>query len=143
MVEKPDYFQINSVHIGNFGSAFVEVLVGRKGLVAGKDGFVGLLPSSSFQDPLEARSEKNANRVKLFTGVVNNTVPISSIYLYKAFLLLVSACEKLRKIRTGKKLNLSIASSSLIHCGVKVCNHIWWLQRKNSTNRQPHRNGTK
>ena len=75
MVEKPDYFQINSVHIGNFGSAFVEVLVGRKGLVAGKDGFVGLLPSSSFQDPLEARSEKNANRVKLFTGVVNNTVP--------------------------------------------------------------------
>jgi len=60
--------QINSVHIGNFGSAFVEVLVGRKGLVAGKDGFVGLLPSSSFQDPLEARSEKNANRVKLFTA---------------------------------------------------------------------------
>ena len=69
-MEKPDYFQINSVHIGNFGSAFVEVLVGRKGLVAGKDGFVGLLPTSSFQDPLEARSEKNTNRVKLFTGVV-------------------------------------------------------------------------
>ena len=82
MVEKPDSFQINSVHIGNFGSAFVEVLVGRKGLVAGKDGFVGLLPSSSFQDPLEARSEKNANRVKLFTGVVNNTVPTYFKYLF-------------------------------------------------------------
>ena len=92
MVEKPDSFQINSVHIGNFGSAFVEVLVGRKGLVAGKDGFVGLLPSSSFQDPLEARSEKNSNRVKLFTGVVNNTVPTYFKYLFAQGLSAFGQC---------------------------------------------------
>ena len=39
--------QIGSVHIGNFGSAFVEVLVGRR--ESASDGFVCLLPSSSFQ----------------------------------------------------------------------------------------------
>jgi len=58
--------QIGSVHIGNFGSAFVEVLVGRKENKS--DGFVGLLPSSSFQDPLEARNETNSGRVKVFTA---------------------------------------------------------------------------
>ena len=39
--------QIGSVHVGNFGSAFVEVLVGRR--ESSSDGFVCLLPSSSFQ----------------------------------------------------------------------------------------------
>lgn len=53
---------IHSIDIGNEGSAFVEVLVGREG--AGD--FQLLLVASSFMSPIESRNSTDLNRVRMF-----------------------------------------------------------------------------
>ncbi|XP_071656610.1 DNA repair protein XRCC1 [Patagioenas fasciata] len=53
---------IHSVHIGNDGSAFVEVLVGKS---AGGD-FQVLLPTAAFLSPNESRTGAELGRVRLF-----------------------------------------------------------------------------
>ncbi|XP_031241525.1 DNA repair protein XRCC1 isoform X2 [Mastomys coucha] len=60
--------QIHSVHIGNDGSAFVEVLVGSSagGATAGEQDYEVLLVTSSFMSPSESRSGSNPNRVRMF-----------------------------------------------------------------------------
>ncbi len=55
---------ISTVHIGNFGSAFVELQVSR----GGSQQFSTLLPSSSFMSPIESRNRENANRVRMFNA---------------------------------------------------------------------------
>jgi DNA-repair protein XRCC1 len=59
----------SSIDIGNDGSAFVEVLVGRA--EGGKrdgddDGYSALLPASSFMSPIESRNAEMSNRVRIF-----------------------------------------------------------------------------
>ena len=70
-----DYFisepyQIQSIDIGNDGSAFVEVLVRRAeqayNLSTDDDGFRTLLPAASFLTPMESRNEENISRVRMF-----------------------------------------------------------------------------
>ncbi|XP_065755013.1 DNA repair protein XRCC1 [Phocoena phocoena] len=58
--------QIHSVHIGNDGSAFVEVLVGSSAGGAGEQDYEVLLVTSSFMSPSESRSGSNSNRVRIF-----------------------------------------------------------------------------
>lgn len=60
--------QIHSVHLGNDGSAFVEVLVGSSawGAAAGEQDYEVLLVTSSFMSPSESRSGSNPNRVRIF-----------------------------------------------------------------------------
>ncbi|XP_065510714.1 DNA repair protein XRCC1-like [Caloenas nicobarica] len=53
---------IHSIHIGNDGSAFVEVLVGK---AAGGD-FQVLLPTAAFLSPNESRAGAELGRVRLF-----------------------------------------------------------------------------
>ncbi|CAB4039699.1 DNA repair XRCC1-like, partial [Paramuricea clavata] len=54
--------KINSVDIGNNGSAFVEVLVGR----SSSSEYQVLLVASSFMSPAESKSGTNNNRVRMF-----------------------------------------------------------------------------
>ena len=65
---------IESVDVGNFGSAFVEVQVGRGG--GEEDGaFSTLLAASSFMSPMESRNGQNAARVRMFaTDKLNRDV---------------------------------------------------------------------
>ncbi|KAM7058845.1 DNA repair protein XRCC1 isoform 2-T2 [Molossus nigricans] len=58
--------QIHSMHIGNDGSAFVEVLVGSSAGGAGEQDYEVLLVTSSFMSPSESRSGSNPNRVRIF-----------------------------------------------------------------------------
>ena len=55
--------QIHSVDIGNDGSAFVEVLVGRS---TAPDSYEVLLGMSTFMTPQESKQWNNANRVRIF-----------------------------------------------------------------------------
>ena len=55
--------QIQSVDIGNDGSAFVEVLVGRS---TAPDSYEVLLGMSTFMTPQESKQWNNANRVRIF-----------------------------------------------------------------------------
>ncbi|XP_037073239.1 DNA repair protein XRCC1-like [Pollicipes pollicipes] len=56
--------QVEAVHVGNEGSAFVEIFVGKLG--ADVKDFEVLLPTSSFMSPAESRSGTNPSRVRLF-----------------------------------------------------------------------------
>jgi DNA-repair protein XRCC1 len=56
---------IDGMDIGNDGSAFVEVLVGRSGSTS-DDGYQVLLVTSSFMSPSESKSNSNTNRVRMF-----------------------------------------------------------------------------
>ncbi|ELK12702.1 DNA repair protein XRCC1 [Pteropus alecto] len=58
--------QIHRVDIGNDGSAFVEVLVGRSAGGAGEQDYEVLLVTSSFMSPSESRSGSNPNHVRIF-----------------------------------------------------------------------------
>jgi hypothetical protein len=57
--------QISSIDIGNNGSAFIEVQVGRK--ASNKD-FKVILVTSSFLTPIESRNETNWARVRMFAS---------------------------------------------------------------------------
>eukprot|EP00095_Tigriopus_kingsejongensis_P001221 snap_masked-scaffold1412_size42778-processed-gene-0.4 protein:Tk01221 transcript:snap_masked-scaffold1412_size42778-processed-gene-0.4-mRNA-1 annotation:"dna repair protein xrcc1" len=57
---------IDHIDIGNDGSAFVEVQVGRTQDGQDSDGFRSLLVASSFMSPLESRNEENQCRVRMF-----------------------------------------------------------------------------
>ena len=57
---------ITSIHIGNEGSAFVEVLVGRQ--ETKDEDFKTLLVASSFMTPIESRNDQNLNRVRMFNA---------------------------------------------------------------------------
>lgn len=56
---------INSIDIGNAGSAFVEVQVGRTGM--NTEDFRVLLVASSFMTPADARVSANSTRVRMFS----------------------------------------------------------------------------
>ncbi|XP_046889171.1 DNA repair protein XRCC1 isoform X1 [Hypomesus transpacificus] len=57
--------QLHSIDIGNEGSAFIEVLVGRSTSVKDQD-FEVLLVTSSFMSPSESKNGTNTNRVRFF-----------------------------------------------------------------------------
>lgn len=57
--------QINGIDIGNNGSAFVEVLVGRSSWQPSEE-FKVLLVASSFMSPSESKSNKPISRVRMF-----------------------------------------------------------------------------
>lgn len=57
--------QIHSIDIGNEGSAFVEILVGKSAATADKD-FEVLLVASSFMSPLDSRNGTNRTSVRMF-----------------------------------------------------------------------------
>ncbi|GFO19050.1 DNA repair protein xrcc1-like [Plakobranchus ocellatus] len=57
--------QIHSIDIGNEGSAFVEVLVGKSAATSDKD-FEVLLVASSFMSPLDSRNGTNRTSVRMF-----------------------------------------------------------------------------
>lgn len=57
--------QIHSIDIGNEGSAFIEVLVGKATAASDAD-FEVLLVASSFMTPLESRNGTNRNAVRMF-----------------------------------------------------------------------------
>lgn len=57
--------KVTSVHVGNYGSAFVEVLVGKATSTLDND-FKVLLPCSSLMSLQESRAEKNMQTVKMF-----------------------------------------------------------------------------
>ncbi|XP_014788399.1 DNA repair protein XRCC1 isoform X2 [Octopus bimaculoides] len=56
--------KIHSIDIGNDGSAFVEVLVGRSS--SHNDDFKVILVTSSFMSPMESRNNKNRYSVRMF-----------------------------------------------------------------------------
>ncbi|KAL3856427.1 hypothetical protein ACJMK2_011189 [Sinanodonta woodiana] len=56
--------QISFIHIGNEGSAFVEVLVGKS--TATEKDFQVLLVTSTFMSPLDSRNGTNRNAVRMF-----------------------------------------------------------------------------
>ncbi|KAK3590492.1 hypothetical protein CHS0354_015481 [Potamilus streckersoni] len=58
------FSQISFIHIGNEGSAFVEVLVGRS--TATEKDFQVLLVTSAFMSPLDSRSGTNRTSVRMF-----------------------------------------------------------------------------
>lgn len=60
--EKED--QVHSIDIGNEGSAFIEVLVGKSAIR--EQDFEVLLVTSSFMSPTESRNGTNLNRVRFF-----------------------------------------------------------------------------
>ncbi|XP_064296391.1 LOW QUALITY PROTEIN: DNA repair protein XRCC1 [Phalacrocorax carbo] len=62
VLELPGERPIHALHIGNDGSAFVEVLVGA---AAGGD-FQVLLPTAAFMSPSESRAGAEPRRVRLF-----------------------------------------------------------------------------
>ena len=53
---------ISSIDIGNDGSAFVEVLVGRRESGSDNSDYTALLPASSFMTPIESRNWEMTNR---------------------------------------------------------------------------------
>ncbi|XP_046463298.1 DNA repair protein XRCC1-like [Daphnia pulex] len=55
---------ISAVDIGNHGSAFIEILVGRSG--CSDEDYKVLLNSASFMTPQECRNETNLQRVRIF-----------------------------------------------------------------------------
>ena len=55
--------QIQSIDIGNDGSAFVEVLVGRS---TAPDSYEVLIGMSTFMTPQESKQWSSANRVRIF-----------------------------------------------------------------------------
>lgn len=55
---------IQSIDVGNEGSAFVEILVGRS--ADKEDNYDVLLASQSFLSPVESRQETHFNRVRIF-----------------------------------------------------------------------------
>jgi len=55
---------IHGIDIGNHGSAFVEVLVGRTG--CSEEDYKVLLNSATFMSPIESRNETNLQRVRMF-----------------------------------------------------------------------------
>lgn len=57
--------QIHNIDIGNEGSAFVEVLVGKSSAKEDKD-YQVLLVASSFMSPLDSRNNTNRNSVRMF-----------------------------------------------------------------------------
>ncbi|CAG5118440.1 unnamed protein product, partial [Candidula unifasciata] len=68
--------QIHSIDIGNEGSAFVEVLVGKATAASDQD-FEVLLVASAFMSPLESRNGTNKNAVRMFGPEKLNTVTAS------------------------------------------------------------------
>ena len=54
--------QIQSIDIGNDGSAFVEVLIGRS---TAPDSYEVLIGMSTFMTPQESKQWSNANRVRI------------------------------------------------------------------------------
>ncbi|XP_033748625.1 DNA repair protein XRCC1-like [Pecten maximus] len=56
---------IHSIDIGNEGSAFVEVLVGKSSAKEDKD-YQVLLVASSFMSPMDSRNNTNRNSVRMF-----------------------------------------------------------------------------
>ncbi|XP_032237711.2 DNA repair protein XRCC1 isoform X2 [Nematostella vectensis] len=65
IIELQKATKINTIDIGNNGSAFVEVLVGR-GSWEGNEQYKVLLVTSSFMSPAESKSFTNINRVRMF-----------------------------------------------------------------------------
>ena len=65
--------QIESVDIGNEGSAFIEILVGRS---ADSDNFEVLLPTSTFMSPADSKAWANCNAVKMFNRGKLNSLTI-------------------------------------------------------------------
>ncbi|XP_063448553.1 DNA repair protein XRCC1-like isoform X1 [Mytilus trossulus] len=57
--------QINSIDVGNEGSAFVEILVGKETATTDHD-YKVILVASSFMTPLESRNGTNRNSVRMF-----------------------------------------------------------------------------
>lgn len=57
--------EIHSIDIGNEGSAFVEILVGKSTSTSDQD-YEVLLVASSFMTPVESRNETNRNSVRMF-----------------------------------------------------------------------------
>lgn len=57
--------EIHSIDIGNEGSAFVEILVGKSTSTSDQD-YEVLLVASSFMSPVESRNETNRNSVRMF-----------------------------------------------------------------------------
>ena len=57
--------QIQSIDVGNEGSAFVEILVGRETATTDQD-YKVILVASSFMTPLESRNGTNRNTVRMF-----------------------------------------------------------------------------
>ncbi|BFZ00118.1 hypothetical protein BsWGS_03157 [Bradybaena similaris] len=68
--------QIHSIDIGNEGSAFVEVLVGKATAASDQD-FEVLLVASAFMSPLESRNGTNKNAVRMFSSDKLNSVTAS------------------------------------------------------------------
>lgn len=58
--------EIQSIDIGNEGSAFVEILVGKSSEGPSVNYHV-LLASSSFMSPTESKNGSNINRVRMFS----------------------------------------------------------------------------
>jgi len=58
--------EIHQIDIGNEGSAFIEVLVGRSSQT--EEDYKVLLVASSFMDPKESRSSSNPTRVRIFSS---------------------------------------------------------------------------
>ncbi|KHN86950.1 DNA repair protein XRCC1 [Toxocara canis] len=58
---------IGSIDIGNECSALIEILVAKS--CEQQSAYHTLIPSSSLMDPMESRTEKNCNRVRIFTNV--------------------------------------------------------------------------
>eukprot|EP00117_Sycon_ciliatum_P012256 scpid46339/ scgid13394/ DNA repair protein XRCC1; X-ray repair cross-complementing protein 1 len=57
--------QITNIDLGNNGSAFISMLVGRSGSANEKE-FVGLLPETMLQTPIDARAGRHKASVRLF-----------------------------------------------------------------------------
>lgn len=64
--------QIQSLDIGNDGSAFVEVLVGRS---TAPESYEVILGMSTFMSPPESKQWNNTNRVRIF-GELSYTRPV-------------------------------------------------------------------
>ncbi|KAK2163530.1 hypothetical protein LSH36_78g05025 [Paralvinella palmiformis] len=58
--------RIEQIDIGNDGSAFVEVLVGKSSV--SKDDFQVILVASSFMSPMDSRAGKNMTAVRMFSS---------------------------------------------------------------------------
>ncbi|KAI6661614.1 DNA repair protein XRCC1-like [Oopsacas minuta] len=66
--------QIESIDIGNEGSSFIEILVGRS---ADPDNFEVLVPTSAVMSPADSKAWKNCNVVKMFSKDKMNTVTVN------------------------------------------------------------------
>eukprot|EP00800_Vazella_pourtalesii_P017878 TRINITY_DN5638_c1_g4_i1.p1 TRINITY_DN5638_c1_g4~~TRINITY_DN5638_c1_g4_i1.p1 ORF type:complete len:503 (-),score=110.42 TRINITY_DN5638_c1_g4_i1:84-1592(-) len=65
--------QIESLDVGNEGSAFIEILVGRS---ADSDNFEVLVPTSTFMSPADSKAWTNCNAVKMFTRDKLNSLTV-------------------------------------------------------------------